>query len=319
MASSSGTINFSVRQNKTIERSLAFGGLRRFATIVDLSPAVYIGLGSAWFVDFELAHRELGIQEMISIESDEVTYRRASFNRPYRTVEVIHGKSYDEVPKLLARPDLDDRPWVVWLDYDQSLDSTKVDELVGLIERAPANSALLTTFNAHPRNYGDTNQERLQTFREMFGDAFPTESYPEGLGLANDGKVQAATAAALLATLDSAARRVARPGGFVAGFDLMYQDGSPMVTVGGFLPSPDDRAHVREMVSAASWRCRTAESINTPPLTPKEIWALRTLLPSATDPTRADLKKLGFDLEEQHLRSFVSYYLDYPIFVQAAR
>jgi hypothetical protein len=319
VASSSSTINYSVRQNKTIERSLVFGGLRRYGTIIDLRHAVYVGLGSAWFVDFEMAHRELGLRDMISIESDEVTFSRANFNRPYRTVELVRGISYDEVPKLLIRPDLTERPWVIWLDYDQALDGSKVDELVGLVERAPANTALLATFNAHPRSYGDGILDRLETFQGLFGDAFPSEDFPNGVGLANDGKVQAATAEALLSTLDSAARRVARPGGFVAGFNLHYQDGSPMVTVGGFLPSPEKADEVQQLVAGGPWRCFTTESINTPPLTPKEISALRTLLPADTEPSREDLKRLGFDLEERHLRSFVRYYLDYPLFVQAAR
>lgn len=319
MSGSSGVINFSVRQNKSIERSLTFGGLRRYGTLVDLTGAVYIGLGSAWFVDFDMAHRELGIRELISIESDEVTFQRATFNRPYRTVEVIKGKSYDEIPKLMERDGLAGRPWVVWLDYDQELDGDKVDELVGLVGHAPTNSVILTTFNAHPRNYGDSNPERVDTLQALFGDAYPSESHPNGLGLANQEKVQSTTATALLATLDSGARRVARPGGFVRGFDLKYQDGSPMVTVGGFLPSTENHRPLQEMVNSSAWRCFTSESINTPPLTPKEISALRTLLPSDTEPTRADLKRLGFDLDDQHLRSFIRYYLDYPIFIQAAR
>lgn len=319
MGSSTNSVNFSVRPSKTIERSLVFAGLRAFGHLVDLADAVYVGLGSVWFVDFEHAHRDLGIEEMISIESDQVTYERATFNAPYRTVRVIQGMSHDEVPKLLEREDLADRPWIVWLDYDSMLDGTNVDELVALAERLPENSALLTTFNALPKNYGETNPERLEELLRIFGDAFPVEQHAEGAGLAKYATFQDVTGSSLLTTLDSASRRAARPGGFVPAFRLPYADGAPMMTVGGFFPDEDRRDAVVELVNSAAWACALAEGIEAPPLTAKEIAALRTLLPAQTPPTRGDLRGLGFDLEDRHLDSFVTHYLNYPVYVQAAR
>ena len=92
--SSTGAVNFSVRQNKAIERLLAFESLRRLLMLNDDLDYVYVGLGSVWFVDFDMAHRELSIDTMISIEADDVVFRRAEFNKPFRTVEVIHGLSH---------------------------------------------------------------------------------------------------------------------------------------------------------------------------------------------------------------------------------
>lgn len=316
---SSNTVNFGVRQNKSIERNLVFEGLRAYLECLSIENAVYIGLGSAWFVDFEHAHRTLGIETMISIENDDTTYERAKFNRPYRTVEIIHGTSHSVIPTLFDRADLNGRPWVVWLDYDRALDPDSRSDLIALANRAPTGTALLTTFSAHPKNYGTDPGERLDQLLDLFGDAFPIERHPGGRGLSNPRKLQRVLSTSLLNDLDSTSRRAARPGGFVHGFDIHYQDGAPMVTAGGFLPSQGDRQLTSSLMASEAWRCLPEDPINTPPLTPKEIAALRSLLPASSAPTRADIQDLGFDLKDEHLSAFVRYYLDYPIYVEAAR
>ena len=318
MTGSSNLINYSVRQNKTIERALVFEGLRKLQNALDWAEPVYIGLGSAWFVDFDLAHRELGIETMISIESDDITFSRARFNKPFRTVELIFGLSYDETPNLLLRPDLKERPWVVWLDYDDTIDATKLDELRTLVTLAPPDSVIIATFNCHPGSYGLTNEDRLVEFREIFGDAFPVEEHPGGKGLNKAERLQSLLAKALLDDLESSARSVARDGGAVAGFNLQYQDGSPMVSAGVILPSAENASSVISIVEGPHWRGIGAEPISSPPLTPKEVAALRTLLPTSTPPSRTDLRSLGFDLPDKHLASFVRYYLDYPVYFQTA-
>jgi hypothetical protein len=319
VSSSSNVVNYSVRPNKTIERAIVFDALRRIIGVEGTDDCIYVGLGSAWFVDFEHAHRDLKIETMVSFEADEVTYLRAKFNRPYRTVEVIKGSSYNELPKLLDRESLAQKRWVVWLDYDGEMDASKLEELHRLVERIPPNSVLLTTFNAHPSTYGSPRQRRFDNLQDLFGPAFADELYPDGKGLVDTAEFQNAISKSMLSFLDSAARKSSRPGGFVPAFNLHYRDGSPMVTVGGVLPGADRYQDVRALTKSQSWRGFTSSPIVSPPLTAKEIAALRSLLPAETAPTRQDLLDLGFDLEDEHLASFVKYYLDYPVYVQAAR
>lgn len=52
---STNVVNFSVRQNKVIERALVFDGLRRLLQHYPDTDLIYVGLGSIWFVDFDLA------------------------------------------------------------------------------------------------------------------------------------------------------------------------------------------------------------------------------------------------------------------------
>jgi hypothetical protein len=315
----SNTINYSVRQNKTIERSIVFDGLRKLVSIPEMGSFIYVGLGSVWFVDFDHAHRDLRIETMFSFESDDITFRRANFNKPFRTVKVIPGLSFDELPKLLERRADKPESWLVWLDYDASLDPSMVEELSSCAARLPSNSILLTTLNADPRSYGDTPGERAEKLQALFGDAFPIEDYPDGKGLNKTASFQTAMARSLLDLLDSKARSSARDGRFVPAFNLHYQDGVPMVTVGGVLPDSSTEGSVVEIVDHSDWRGHTAEPIISPALTSKEVAALRTLLPADVAPTRTMLRDIGFDLPENKLRSFVTYYLEYPIYVQASR
>lgn len=318
--SSSHYIDFSVRQNKAIERVIVFEGLRRLTKIYKDTNFVYIGFGSVWFIDFDMAHRELGIETMISIESDAVLFNRAKFNKPYRTIEVLHGKSHDVLPMLLAeQPGLAARPWVVWLDYDEVLDETKLDELSELVLSLPGNSFLLTTFSAAAQRYEPKPINRLGRFEELFGDAFPVERFKSVRSLSDEPKVMTALGDAVIGHLKARSVEIARPGGFIPAFNLQYQDGTPMATAGGVLPTPDLVEAVREEIEKPDWPCLGREPIITPPLTAKEVSSLRSLLPCSDALSRNDVRKLGFDLMDHQIASFCEHYLKYPSFVQTVR
>src|SRR5256885_823576 len=97
---------------------------------------------------------------MFSIEGDASIYKRADFNRPFRTIEVLEGFSDVVVPQLLQRADIVGRPWVAWLDYDRELTEQRLEELAAIVVNAAPGSALLTTFNANPDNYGHDTDDR---------------------------------------------------------------------------------------------------------------------------------------------------------------
>lgn len=313
--SSTSVVNYSLRQNKSIERTIVFDGARLLIDELHLESLVYVGLGSVWFTDFHLAHRSLGIQDMFSVEADQVVYERAQFNRPYRCVEVLQGQSSDVLPALLERERLQGRPWVVWLDYDRAMDEDKLQELKALVVDLPADSLLLTTFNASGRPYG-TPAAREQRLQSLFGDAAPT-------GLSVDYYKEDSFAQVLAQcvenTLLSKALDVARPGSYVPAFSLTYQDGTRMATVGGLLPSPARRDRADEVIESAKWEGKVDGMIRTAPLTLKESLALQEALPREQPLTREEVQDMGFDLDEDHIRSFQRHYLRYPSFVELAR
>lgn len=310
--SSTNVVNFSLRHNKSIERALVFEGMRRVLPHLGTAPRVYVGLGSVWFSDFHLAHRSLGIDRMVSIEIDPIIYKRACFNRPYRTVEVEFGPSETVMPMLLDRPDLAGHAWIVWLDYDQALTEERVSELRRNIEKLPDNSCLVTTFSATPGRYGKP-ADRVKYLQGLLGpvvDDSITVPQCDGDGL------MSVLARTTLDFMRSAAIQAGRPGRFTPAFSLAYKDGTPMVTVGGFLPAKALENEVDSAVEDDTWTGFVAEPIMTPPLTSKEVQTLQACLPSDTPLTRNQVQALGFDLDETSLRSFSAYYSRYASFSQ---
>jgi hypothetical protein len=116
--------------------------------------------------------------------------------------------------------------------------------------------------------------------------------------------------------MKSIAAEIARPGGFVPAFRVLYRDGAPMVTIGGVLPARGAVRGVRDLVNGPSWPSRPAKPITAPHLTMREAAVLQSLLPCATKLSRADIQKLGFDLDDDQIEAFETYYRQYPAFAQ---
>lgn len=305
-------VNYSLRPSKSIQRQLVFGSLRVLQSHLDLDNTVYVGFGSIWFTDFVMAHKMLGIVDMVSIEGHEIGYKRAIFNSPFATITVKNGLSGAILPELFADERLRRRPWLIWLDYDYVLNEAVVDDLRKVIENAPENSVLLVTFNGHEQKYGSA-AERPERLREVLGDVVPDDLSKQSC---RDDRMQETLADLTLDFLKSTAAEMARPGGFVPAFRVIYQDGAPMVTVGGVLPAKGAAKIAADVVGSADWSAMPASPIKAPNLTIREAAVLQSLLPRPEPLTRDDIHKLGFDLEEHEIEAFQSYYLHYPSFAQ---
>lgn len=305
-------INYSLRPSKSIQRQLVFEGVLKLKPHLNLERLVYVGFGSIWFTDFVLAHRLLEINDMVSIESNDIGFRRAVFNSPYATVRVRHGFSSDVLPTLFADEAVRGRPWLVWLDYDYQFDETLKADIASIIENAPANSILLVTFNGHEMKYGAA-PDRPERLRDLFGAAVPDDLPKRAC---RDERMQETLADFAQAYMQSAANDLARPGGFVPAFRLIYRDNAPMVTVGGLLPTRGAARIAADIVAEPSWRCRPDKPIVAPHLTIREAAVLQSRLPSPDRLDRPAVQALGFDLDDDQLEAFQTYYRHYPSFAQ---
>ena len=305
-------VNYSLRPSKNIQRQLVFEGLRTWQERLSINGMVYIGLGSVWFSDFIMAHRILSINDMVSIECDQIGYKRALFNKPYATVRVLEGHSHEVLPTLFRDSTINDRPWIVWLDYDKPLNETLRDDAQDLIDRSPEDSVLIMTFNGTDTSYGRASQ-RPQRLRTLLGDLVPDDLTPEDCSKAN---IHDSLTSLTLQFMQARAASSARPGGFVPGFAIHYRDTSPMITVGGILPSESRASHVASLVNSTDWKCQIAAPIVAPHLTLREILALQSALPRKDGLTREIVRTLGFDLECEKINAFTEYYREYPFFAQ---
>lgn len=310
--SSFNVVNYSVRPNKCIQRSLVFEGYKAIRDRLNLDRINYVGLGSIWFSDFLIAHKMLHIDEMVSIESDDIGYLRAEFNKPFKSVKVVNEISTDALRSLCEDDKFNACPWLVWLDYDGAFDETVADDIRLVTESAPVNTALVVTFNAEHRKYGRPKQ-RAKRLKNLFGEIVPdslSQQDCEGEKLSN------LLADLVIDSMKSAAASVRRPGGFFPCFRIIYRDGAEMVTVGGILPSTGSLSTIRETVRGKSWPSLPTEAVTIPPLTIREISVLQAQLPRRTKLTRASIKRLGFDLEENQVKAYEKFYKYYPTYAQ---
>lgn len=310
--SSFNVVNYSVRPNKHIQRSLVFEGYKAIRDLLKLKDVRYVGLGSIWFSDFLMAHKMLHIDEMVSIENDEIGYRRAQFNKPFKTVRVVNEMSTIALKSLCVDDKFNSHPWFVWLDYDGTFDETVAEDIKIVIESAPVNTAFVITFNADHRKYGKP-KDRPDRLKNLFGDVVQDNLSKEDCEGDNLPNLLADLA---IKSMKSAAASVRRPGGFTPCFRVVYRDGADMVTVGGFLPAVGAIPAIREAINERSWPSSPDIAVTTPPLTIREISSLQAHLPRRTKLTRAAIKRLGFDLEENQIEAYEQFYKTYPTYAQ---
>jgi len=89
-----------------------------------------------------------------------------------------------------------------------------------------------------------------------------------------------------------------------------------MVTIGGILPTKGAARVVKDLVNGSSWPAWRPRPITAPHLTMREAAVLQSLLPCATKLTRQNVRDLGFDLDEDQIEAFETYYRQYPAFAQ---
>lgn len=305
-------VNYSLRPSKSIQRQIVFDGVRTLQAHLDLKRMVYVGLGSIWFTDFIMAHKLLGISDMVSIEHSKVGHSRAVFNAPYATVCVRHGHSSEILPTLYDDESLRGRPWMIWLDYDSNFDETLSADICSVIEKAPKNSVFLITFNGNDSKYGHAG-DRPCRLRQLFGDVVPDElSKCECMG----DYMQETLANLAIDFMKSVAAEAARPVGFVPAFLVIYKDTVAMVTVGGLMPTREKVCIAESVVVGTNWKCRPAKRIVAPHLTIREAVTLQSKLPREKGLSRPLVQSLGFDLEDEQIKAFEKYYREYPAFAQ---
>ena len=311
------SINYNIRPSKSVQRSLVFNGLNMISREFSLKKAIYVGFGSVWFTDFVQAHKLLNIDDMVSIERDEIGYMRAMFNKPYKSIKVLEGEAADKLPEILSiKKDFNARPWIIWLDYDAPLNEDIVNDMVWILSYVPPDSVILFTFSGHAskENYGKQADRPLR-LKSLLGGVVPNDLSVDDC---NKERLPFTLLKYVMDFIKSKAAKEARGNGkFIEAFRIPYRDTSPMVTVGGVLSSNQDNARkVQKLVNLITWEGLIDETINIPPLTLRELISLQSILPSKTELTRKKIKRIGFDLREEQIRLFQKYYKYYPNFAQ---
>jgi hypothetical protein len=310
MSASYEQINYALRPGKNIERKMISDVLRRLREFAPLDAYRYVGFGSAYFSDFSLFHKALGVRAMTSIEKDEDNRGRFEFNLPFGCIEMRYGLSTDVLPTLGWRDEA-----IVWLDYDGKLDGGVLADIQFICAEAKPGSVFFITANAHPDEPID---KRVEVLRQRVGP----ENVPANVRAPGDlgGWRTAGVCRQIVdATIQSTLRD--RNAGATADeelryeqlFNFRYQDGAKMVTVGGVLYR-GDQTHLIAKCAFDDFpyvrKASDAYRIEVPNLTFREMRHLNAQLPDGTG-----LAAPG--VPTQDVETYARVYRHFPAFVDA--
>ena len=164
MSSSFEKINYNVRANKSIERKMMCEALQRLSFIDYLENYRYIGFGSAYFSDFILFHRNLGISDLVSIEKEIAKKSRFEFNIPFSGINMQYGLSSTILPNL----ELGTKKSILWLDYDDKISDFMFSDVDTFFKDAIPGSFFILSVNVEEeyQSFKPENEEPPQTLRE---------------------------------------------------------------------------------------------------------------------------------------------------------
>ncbi len=329
-------INYSLRPAKNIERKMFCEALTRLSLIQNINKYRYIGFGSTYFTDFVLLHKLFGITDLISIEKDKSNEDRFEFNKPYSCIDMIFENSHDALTKITNW----NKPCILWLDYDQRLDSNMLDDIRTFFSSASAGSMFIVTVSVKPDGFdknteGDLinpdhkkiNEVRIEKLKQrLLGERLPYEVDELNLGASEFPKISYEMINnEIISACDE------RNGGlsqkkklhYKQLFHIHYDDGTNMLTVGGLLFDNALRGKVDEMNFKSLDFVREKEdpfTIDVPLLTYKEIRILDSLLPKKTKKRSPSKKKSVIQkppLTEEDIKKYSKIYRYFPNFAES--
>jgi hypothetical protein len=323
-------INYSLRTNKNIERKLLFDGLRKISATIPLNGHRYVGFGSLWFVDFILAHRELSIDDMWSIEIELNGVTRAKFNKPYRSIDVRPGRSSD----VLAAMDSTqwEKPLVAWLDYDGTFDETAAADCERILQSCAPNTIYLITVNGErdsyrPRLDSGNRQSAIDTVEKLVGNSADRGSMKAGALDVYPADFRGFLSRSILAFMAETLRITGRaqgalPYSFIPLFEFAHADGALMCTVGGAVVAPSDMALWERHFGTSRERLMAGDAvvrdfIDLKPITLREKIEIDRLLPDSESAVLAAAKKISIGLAPEEIAKYLQWYSRVPIFSES--
>ena len=293
----------SLRPSKSIQRQVILDGVRLLLGRISIWSVWYISaFGSIWFTDFVMAHKVLGVDDMRSIEGNEIGYRRAVYNSPYATVLVWQGFSYDVLPTLYGEEAIAARPWMVWLDYDYDLNESVRDDIRSVVENAPANSILLVTFNGMENKYGQA-AERPARLQQLLGAVVPDDLPKRAC---KDEQMAGNASGKFYARFhEIRGRRSCSAWWFCTCLPRHIQGCCSHGDCRRHIACEGSSSHCTSDIVGQNVRGRADRSpLGLRTLTIREAVSLQSQLPCTEHLSRELVQRLGFDLVEEHIESF---------------
>lgn len=309
MAGSGTRIDYNLRPAKALERHILVDVIALAMRSGPGIPYGYVGMGSFAFADFILYHRTFGFAEMHSAESVSEHKERCEFNKPFSSIK-LNIMKIDAMLDRLAF----DRPYVIWLDFDDTLCGEMFDALAIVAQRAQSGTLLCVTLNAHYAKAA----ERAE-FEQEQKDRIGAERF-EDIGKEPDVLVGPSAAEALDNLLYNDVSRKALnnfengdPIQVIRPLLFEYSDGAKMITSIYYLGSDVQCRTFKtlmEMSQLSAFASSKPYRIKTPILTPRE----RRFFEKNLDDLEGAVEQVGLKFEQ--LKDFGSIYRYWPYFAE---
>jgi hypothetical protein len=286
MSGSGNIINYNIRTSKSVERRMVLVTLAELFRNVSYDKRRYIGFGSTYFTDFRLFHRELHIDNMISFESKDSLKKRVEFNKPFKCIDVVLGKSTDKLPLIPWDEDLID---FVWMDYDEELNYDMFNDVEQIFSRIHAGSVYLMTCNKQLSKY-----KSIVEFEGVFGELAPTDiEYTDFSGEKDFLLIRRMLINKINETLKGRNYSLSKDQKLIFRqlFLFTYRDGAPMISFGGFLDYDNNDFLLKkynlenyDFIKVSNERFH----IEPPNITYKEAYLLNSYLPNGEEEYREE-------------------------------
>ena len=303
-------VDYSLRPAKATVRRMVIETLAQLNPLVPVKSYRYIGMGSIYFRDFLMVHRQLGIAEMITIEGNAVAEERVRFNLPLACIRLI----LDSTTKALPQIDLENVPSIIWLDYESRVNQSVLADVEEIVGRCASGSVLIVSVNVErpAREQRDAWLSEVEAERLMLQTPTNRDHYRLLSYLALEERVRS--------VLDS------RNGGvpkserveFHQMFHMVYADGAPMLTFGGALVDGNSHTDWVECgIESFQFTRSSVEpyDVRIPRLTRREVHYLLSNSPDVSGNLKAAASKAGIPTNDAI--DFAATYRHAPLFVEA--
>lgn len=285
MTDSFRKIDYRLRPAKHAERAMLVELVKRLR-FCPTETYQYVGMGSVGFIDHRMMHRHAGIADMVSLEgaSDATIQERFRRNVPLSCVRMEFGMSTAVLPTLDFT-----RQSVVWLDYDDTLQRSMVNDIETVGRAIADGSFVAATFATSFPTEAEKRPVELARLRNEFPEYVTEETKPsemEGGGLAKLGRqafgdlLAKAVSDADAGVAPDQKRRVKQVCYF------RYRDGAPMCTVGWVIISDQTEAVFEQSNLPALPFYKAGEQafdIRIPKVTPYEVREMERRLPDIAE------------------------------------
>jgi hypothetical protein len=276
-------------------------------------------MGSIYYYDFILFHKYLGIDDMISIDSENCE-KRFLFNLPYDFVRFENKKTTEFIKKFHFEKNV-----IIWFDHDSTLiRHNRIDNLYEIrpsiledlkiiAKSANRNDFFIITINYRFPKELMTDKNQKIRFVENFSE-FLSDEYQNDKMIIE--KYYSKIIQNVICNIIKNAETFSEVK-FRKLFSFTYSDGAPMYTIGGIFTDFDD---ISKKINGGKFICFDEDritDIDVPLLTYREKLALDSKileLERQFNELTEDkiIEILNFEIGKPELKHYLEYYKYYP-------